>query len=304
LIFPGFNINQNERDHNPMGFYKFLAFILLFVSCNVFDQAEDQPAYVSIQSVRVEDPEGNSFSSHAVLDLWSYLDAKNLGVYPYPSHIACLPENERSNLSFVGGIRENGIASSVSIYPMLNPIEMEIELLPGENYPLDLSFNYRSDVILRLDQGFESAVSLFDFDADEMAETEMIKVTEKSKSGNASGKIVVPDSLEFVEVASSEAFIGIPTDGRSVYLELDYLSEADLFIGVIGYQDEAAETQPLKSYYLGLLPNEEWEKIYVNLTEVMFTSKLKAYRILFRAENNGSGVDEATYLDNLKLLHF
>lgn len=287
-----------------MGFYKFLPIILLFVSCSVFDKAEDQPAYVSIESVRVKNPEGNSFSTHAVVDLWTYLDGTNLGIYPYPSHIACLPEDNHATLSFVAGIRENGIASYVSTYPMLNPIELEMDLFPGENYPLDLTFTYRSDALLRLDQGFETSISLFDFDADELPETNLVKVTEKSKSGNASGKIIVPDSLEFVEVASSEAFIGIPTDGSSVFLELDYLSEADLFVGVIGYQDEAAETQPLKSYYLGLLPNEEWDKIYVNLSEVLFTSELKAYRLLFRVENNGSGGEEVTYLDNLKLLHF
>lgn len=288
-----------------MGFRTILPLILLTLTgCNLLDEPELQPSYLNVETVTVKDPDGNGIVSHAITDLWSYLDGANLGVYPHPTHIACLPQTESSTVSFIAGIRENGIASSVSTYPMMEHLDFEINLEPGVSYPLNPEFRYRSDVIFRFDEGFESTANLFSFDADGDPNSNLLKNSEKSVTGTHSGVLIVPDTVDFVEIATADAYLGVPTDGTSVYLELDYTSEADVFIGLIGYQDAQNLTQPLKSYYLGLIPNEDWQKIYVNLTEPLFDSDLEAYRILIRAENNGTGNVEKVYFDNLKLLHF
>jgi len=287
-----------------MGFRFFIITLFIFTGCGLVDQSESEPAYVIVEDVSVKNPNGSGTVSHDISDLWSFLNGENLGVYPYPSHIACLPAPESNTLSFIGGIRENGIAKSISIYPMLEPLEYQIELTPGENHLINPSFSYRNDVIIRFDEGFESSPDFLSFDADNNIGTKLERDTEYMKTGFASGKLSVPDSLDFVEIATAEAYPSIPVDGSVVYLELDYLSSADIFIGLIGYQDPVLLDQPLKSYYLGLVPVDEWKKIYVNLTEPLFESGLAAYRILIRAENNGDNTEEIVRLDNLKLLHF
>jgi hypothetical protein len=282
----------------------FIFFVFLLGGCSVLDEQEQQPAYIQVEEVTVNNPGGFGQTTHDITDLWSYLDGTNLGVYPYPTHIACLPQNDTVTVGFLAGIRQNGIASSVSIYPMLQPIEKRIVLQAGKEYLLNPVFSYREDVIKRFEAGFEGSSTLFEFDADLNSATQLKKDLSVKRSGDASGLIEVPDSLDFVEVASTEAYIGIPTNGNPVYLELDYLSTANVFIGLIGYQDADNLDQPLKSYYLGLKPSDIWKKIYVNLTEPVFQSDLAAYRVLIRAENRGTGAVEKVNLDNLKLLHF
>lgn len=290
-----------------MGHRFLIILVVLLFGCSVLDDHESQPAYVVIEEVSVNNPDGSGTVTHDIRDLWSYLDGSSLGVYPHPTHIACLPQNETVTVSFIAGIRNNGIAYSISIYPMLDPVEWVLDMKPGENYSYNPVFNYRNNVIKRFETGFESAFGIFEFDADGNASSGIVKDTEIKRSGNASGLIVVPDTtdmLDFVEVATSEAYIGIPTDGTPVYLEIDYRATANLFIGLIGYQDPVNQYQPLKSYYLGLKPTDEWEKIYVNLTEPLLQSDLNGYRILIRAENTEVGNVETVHLDNIKLLHF
>ena len=146
--------------------------------------------------------------------------------------------------------------------------------------------------------------TLFSFDADDNPSTKMISTSTDAISGMHAGLLTVNDSTIFSQVANATILNDIPTSGDAVYLELDYKSEGDLFIGMIGYYDFEANSEELISYYLGLKKTDEWTKIYVNLSSELKISGLPAYRILFRAEYSGSGSEEQILIDNVKLIHF
>jgi hypothetical protein len=277
---------------------------ILFSGCGLIDKPESQPAYIVVDEVKVKLPNSEAFESHDIIDLWSYLDSENLGIFPIPTHIPCLPENEEVTVSFLAGIRSNGIASSVSIYPMLDPVEYKLIMEPGETYAYVPEFKYNEEVKIRFNEGFELSSDLLSYDSDDNPYTNVIKDYEVFRSGSAAGRLDVPDSLDFVEVATADAYPGIPTNGTAVYMELDYMSEADVYIGIIGYENADQLNDPRKTYYLGLKPSAVWKKIYVDLTTPMVQSELAAYRLLFRAENRGSAEVETFRLDNVKLLHF
>ena len=277
---------------------------MLLFSCDLFDQKEAQPTYVEINQVSVKDPAGNSFVTHDIRDIWVYLNGQSLGVFPYPSYIPCLPEQINSELYFIPGIRDNGIASEVTIYPMLDYKVFEQNLVPGETYQFDPVFEYRKDIKIRIDEGFEQSSHSFSFDADDNPSTKMISTSTDAISGMHAGLLTVNDSTIFSQVANATILNDIPTSGDAVYLELDYKSEGDLFIGMIGYYDFEANSEELISYYLGLKKTDEWTKIYVNLSSELKLSGLPAYRILFRAEYSGSGSEEQILIDNVKLIHF
>ena len=271
-------------------------------SCQVEPQSE--PAYIMVDSVSVLKPSGNGYYTHDIRDLWSYLNDTNLGIYPHPTHITCIPEPETNRLTLLAGIRENGIASEVSLYPFLDAYEKEMELKAGNTYMVNPVFTYRKDVVIRFDDAFEDNNHGWKFDADNHPETGLTLSSIEPKSGQSSAYVKIPDSLASVELATSQAYFDVPTDGSAVYFEMDYKGDARLFVGLMGYENANASGTPLVSYYLGLVPRDQWTKIYVNLTSELFNSGLPAYRILMRLEHQETGVTEGIFLDNLKLLHF
>jgi len=273
--------------------------------CRLLDSEEAQPAYLEIEEVSVLDPSGSGIVSHDVTDLWISLDGKTLGIFPYPTYVPCLSEQDQAALiSIIPFIRENGIASSVSQYPLLQHIELLHNFSPGELYPYDPVFRYRNDAVIRFDERFEKSNHIFGFDADNDASTGLFISDEKQKDGAYSGMVETSGLVSTIEIATNEAYTGIPVNGTAVYLEMDYLSSANVFVGLMGYEKLDAGSQALKSYYLGLKPTQEWKKIYVNLTSELANSGLKAYRVLIMVKHGGSSDIERLYLDNLKLLHF
>ena len=287
-----------------MGLRLFITLSIFFTGCQLVDQMESEPAYVLIGEVSVLNPDGNGTATQDVRDLWSYLNDQNLGIYPHPTHITCLPVPGVNKLSLLAGIRENGMASEVSVYPMLEALNYDLEMEAGSNYPINPVFQYRNDLFVRFDEGFEGVNHSWTYDADKNPSTQLKIINTNPKSGQYCAFLEVPDTLAFASVATGQGYVQIPTDGNAVYLELDYRGDCNLFVGLIGYADINAESTPYVSYYLGLKPKEDWTKIYVNLTSELFNSGLKSYRILLRAEHQTPGIPEGVYLDNLKLLHF
>lgn len=52
--------------------------------------------------------------------------------------------------------------------------------------------------------------------------------------GDYSGEIVLTAKANFIEVGNAIALGGLPTDGRSTYLEFQYKSEMEMSIGILG----------------------------------------------------------------------
>jgi len=277
---------------------------LMFFSCSLFDKQEQEPSYIEVNETNVKVPGSETFVSSGIKDVWVFLDGANLGIYSPPTHIACLPQTEIPELSLLGGIRENGIASELVTYPMLLPYTQVKELKAGEILEINPVFEYRNDLFKRFDEGFEIQGHIFTFDADGDENTNLEISSDIKRSGSNSGFMKIDSLIPAVEIASSPPLIGVPDDGSAVYLEIDYLSDANLFVGLIGYEDPEGLSSPLKSFYLGLKPTTEWKKIYINFTSEFVNSALPSYRLVLRAEHSGSTGEERCHIDNVKLLHF
>jgi len=283
-----------------------LTCILLLTSCSVFDSEEIQPAYFKLGDIKVYEPGSTTvLTTHDVRDIWVYLDGESLGIYPYPSHVPVIPRNPESNSSmqFIAGIRENGIASYLELYPFLEFYELNQKILPGNIYEVNPVFKYRNNTLLRFNEGFEHSTQIFGMDLDEDPATGISQTSEMQKTGNYSALLTVNNEHPILESANTSALLNIPVNASSVYLELDYFADQDFYFGMIGY-DETTGNQGIKSYYLGLKENLEWQKIYINLTEEMAASKFDAYRFFFSLQLKSENDTAKVYLDNIKLLHF
>jgi len=280
--------------------------LLFLTSCSIFDPEEIRPAYIKLGGIKVYEP-GTSdiLTTHDVRDIWVYLDGNALGIFPYPGHVPVILENPEENalIQMVAGIRDNGIASYLTLYPFLEFYEMDQNILPGNVYEVNPVFKYRSNSLLRFNEGFEASSNLFSFDLDNDTETKISSTNTVKKSGVYSGHLFVNKEHTKLEAANASPLLNLPTNATSVYMELDYLADQDFYFGIIGY-DETSGSQGFKSYYLGMKKNTSWQKLYINLTEELATSKFDAYRFFFSLQLDTKNESANVYLDNIKLLHF
>ena len=108
------------------------------------------------------------------------------------------------------------------------------------------------------------------------------------------------------EAATNTIFEGLPINNTRVFLEMDYRNDVQFAVGLIGHAINIAEA---KEYFIVLNEREEWNKIYIDLTEILNQSGFNQYQVTMTAvipfENGDFVQDEGNlYFDNMKIVHF
>ena len=109
-------------------------------------------------------------------------------------------------------------------------------------------------------------------------------------------------SIENYFEIESTAFTDIPANGTPVYLEIQYRNEVPFFIGLSG---RSALLPSYKAFPLGLNPSDSWNKVYVNLTDILGAARLDEVRINLGAAlpEGHPGGEAYIWIDNIKLVH-
>ena len=96
-------------------------FVLAFASCNKFEGSQTVPAYIRIDSIKVE---GDYYTYGAntsnITDAWVYVDDQIIGCYELPTTFPILAKGPHK-VSVYGGIQENGRGSARGPYPFYKP---------------------------------------------------------------------------------------------------------------------------------------------------------------------------------------
>ena len=277
-----------------------LAAVVSFTACGLFEDDEEFPVYIHVEEYDVIVENGQGGAHQDISDVWVYSGSDLLGAYPLGVDIPILEDLDRPILLFPG-IRENGIRALPSIHFMLqadtfflNTAELQVDTLK----PV---FRYFDDVDFRWVETFEFTNSLT-WDVDGNTNTRVERTSEKSFTGNYSGRMQVDSENPVAEIATDLLFLDMP-GGRPVYLEMTYQTDHEFSVGLIG---ERLASPFDKVYKLNLNPtNGEWRTIVVNFQDEITFSQFDGYRILFGLfMESGHDSETATvYLDNLKLVH-
>jgi len=60
-----------------------------------------------------------------------------------------------------------------------------------------------------------------------------------------------------------------------------------------------------KSYQLGVVPSSTWNRIYIDLTDVISKQTVEGYKIVIASKiSNSSVLTREILIDNIKLVHF
>jgi hypothetical protein len=85
-----------------------------------------------------------------------------------------------------------------------------------------------------------------------------------------------------------------------VYLEIDYKSSTEFLVGMyINYSQDVVRRD-----LLWVTPKQEWNKIYINLTQTVSESiGAESFKVFLNMRRNEPSLSEEVNFDNIKILY-
>ena len=270
---------------------------LLVSSCALFENFDEQPMFIEINSVAVNPNLQQGTSRHAILDIWPSADGQSIGVFEIPTTFPVLDDDSETQMFYQAGIRRVGQVEDHIIYPFFNRIDINKTFIPDTTIVEDLVFTYRDNTKFRFVESFESQ-HIFVKEVDMDSVTTITIVDDDCAEGNCALIQLTPENPEF-EAATSEAFQDVPLDSSPVYLEMEYKTDVNLSIGL----QSTVNGTDFEQYFVTLTPTDTWNKVYIDMTDILLASDLESYRILIGSLSLLDGPAEVR-VDNIKFLHF
>jgi hypothetical protein len=289
----------------------FSGMLFFFSACDIVNPDESIPAYIHVEPFEMDADYGvEGSASEKITDVWVFAGGQNIGVYDLPATLPILLE-DTSDIRLFPGIKKNGISASPVIYPFYRSFAFSGELEAATIDTIRPQTSYLDDLTFVVNERFDVAHSMkFDIDGNLNTRMEITNTGSEVLEGGGSGKIVLDTTNSLIEVGTLDAFTDLPTTGLPVYLELDYRTDIELAISLVGF-DQTGGSFPGAVLFLN--PQSEWNKVYFDVTDTVTflnDAAISGFRILLAARlpRDGNGnftLDRAVILvDNLKLLHF
>ena len=283
-------------------------FIVLLCSLLFLTTCEDEPApavaYLEVTELLVAAKSDEGTSSAKLNTIWVEQNGQQIGAFSPPCRIPVYA-GENQTLRFIPGISLNGVYSQRNQYEMLKPIEKSWTLEEASTRvisPEVLTFEYNPTYSLMVIEDFDG-IGL-NYNKTIQSDTSLLITSDTSEVfshpgelPNKSGKFVLPP-VSLGEFKTLQAFV-LPKYGANVWLEVNYKTDVALTFGITANEI----LQSAKTPVVTLFPNEEWNKVYINLvTEVSGYPNALDYNLFFGSINTTD--DTATVLiDNIKLLY-
>jgi hypothetical protein len=279
----------------PVTLVVVLIAFLLASSCNK-GPTGGIPFYLKMDTAVVTAPPHVSASSNTqgIQDVWVTAGSGNLGAYELPCQFPVLLGD--SVLFVVSpGVWESGQSGSPVVYPLMNPDVFTLGATPGKIYTHVPTFTYKAGDTIMFNEDFEVSS---DYNSN------MTRTSDSAKYGHSCGRITVGPNDSSV-TACQQAYLGgaapYPlTPGQEIWVELDYKANVPLWSGIIAhFNDGSTDSIQL----LLLLPQSNWTKVYLKLSETVGNEGAVNYNLFFQGVNPSGFAGGSAYLDNIRLIH-
>jgi len=295
-------MNKNYRhilQFLPLSF----AFVLLASGCAKTSVTEI-PSYIKIDTISINVTSLQGSASQKISDTWVYADNDLIGGFELPKKFPVLKSGS-TLLSIYAGIILNGIKETRAPYPFYQQINKTVTLEREKVTDLGhLTFSYAEGTKFAWLEDFEQ--SNLTIDSTSRSEVNLVRTYLPElasafpyETNKYAAKVVIPsDSLVF-ECASHESY-KLPTDGTSVFLEMNYKSNNAFTVGLFINGDVSSQRSVLV-----INPSNNWNKIYINLTPTLSSSSTaSSFRVFITAMKSTDEANAVIMFDNIKLLHF
>lgn len=284
--------------------------ILFFSSCEVINPSEEIPSYLRIDSISFIDSTNNNLpvklNSQKIVDAWVFIDGQLQGTYELPTTFPVLMEGTHK-ISIYPGVLIDGIAATRSIYSFFHVYEKNITFQKEKVDTIrPVSSYYTSRVNYPSEGGFpedfEAPGNAFRTGTNSKVDT-IIKTSEDSLvfDGNFSGMFLLDTSKNYLLLETIKKYT-LPGRGVAVYLELNFRTNTELRVGM--YAESNLNPQITDVPLINLNPtNNEWKKVYINLTDEVSSITNSRFKIYFQATHNTLLNESKIVLDNIRLIH-
>ncbi|MBK6931013.1 MAG: hypothetical protein IPH12_09100 [Saprospirales bacterium] len=281
-----------------------LPLLLLLAACQ--DEEEPIPAYLRIEPFSVNAVGGAGWQK--ITEGWLYADDVFLGGYSLPATVPVLADGDVDVLVFPG-VKENGQTQTPALYPFLERYSAKVTLRPAETKAIQPVTAYDAGVILPwpVERGsFNNAPIVL-----ENRDTDTANFFVLTTNGAFEGRSVLleVDTAHAILEIATEQVANLPASAeRQVWLEMHYRNDLPFQLWLLGTTGSSSNelSQPVYQFSV----SENWNKIYLNLTDFLIALQQEKHRLFFRVvlSKNANGNYDQTQgkvlLDNIRLLHF
>lgn len=284
----------------------FVAFTLMiaFSSCRKFEGDQTIPAYLRIDSARLQtDYFQFGSNTHKITDSWVYVNDQLIGAFEHPAVFPVLARGT-NKLEIRPGIKLNGISATRVPYPFYRPyIIPDFEFFEDSIVSASPDFVYYDNTLMPWKEDFEDvSISL---EKTSRSDTTIRKTLPNdpnaftSEHSAFSGFIHLKQAVQTFQIATSNSF-ALPGLGRPVFLEIDYKCDKPFGVGLIVEEFGTITFLPL----VIVNTSETWNKIYINLgPNISLHSSSARFKPYFEASLDADEEEARFYFDNIKLLH-
>ncbi|MGL5888345.1 MAG: hypothetical protein ACRC3B_00590 [Bacteroidia bacterium] len=261
----------------------------------MFDKTEEIPSYLRVSGVSLTTFTGQGSSSHAISDVWVFMDGELIGAFEVPCNIPILAEGTHSFL-IRAGIKMNGTATTRAIYPSYKGWEGDITLTRGQAVSVSPNFQYFPGTEFVWLEDFDQAgTSYTDSGAVVLDVFHLVSDPTLVFEGPRSGYSLL-DTDSFDMFIRSPFFPGLFPASSFVYLELNYRCNQPFTIGVMTKQFEYRSVAVVNA-------NENWGKIYINLTDALNQApSSNGYSFFITMRKPDDMAESFIYIDNIKVV--
>ncbi len=269
-------------------------------SCSLFESDEISPTTIQLQPFEFNVTPGQGTAMNRITEVWVYANNKFLGAFTPPVNIYYL-ESGPTTFNFKPGIRNNGILVDAITYPIFSDYSINLEAAPGAVFEVNPNTAYRPEATFSLNVDFEFNNPFTD-NHDTVAASNVLRSSVDVFEGDYAGQITMSEEASFIEVGHDLPLLNLPKDGTPIYLEMRYKSEIEMSIGLLGTN---LGGESFTNFFYLVNPKDEWNMLYIDLTELIQASDLPSYKILFRSlyPNNPTKEEYNIFLDNIKVVH-
>lgn len=281
--------------------FAFLA-VLALSACDVFDKEETIPSFILINSADLVTDLDQGANTNGIVDATVFADGVFVGTFELPAVVPIL-QNGQATITVAAGVKNNGLSQDRIIYPFYNFTVREINLIPDAKIPFTadttVTFAYFDNILNFEIEDFEDVGSdLIPFDESNAFINRSNDVPEIPAMGESLEITLTPDSTVFY-VATNWALQNLPK-GNNMYFEIDFKGDHPLEIGILALNSTTVQ----KVFALGILPTNEWTKVYVDLTnEISQQVNTNNFAIYLESRSSPFDGEKRIYIDNLKFVY-
>lgn len=278
----------------------FLALALLgssYTSCDLINPEEQIPSYLKIDSISLSVTSGQGTNDHNIVDAWVFENEQLIGIFELPAVVPIL-KNGESDIRIRGGIKLNGQVATRIPYLYTEDFQQTIELFSDSQVVVNPTIDFHGWVTFKWLEDFEGVgLSLA---STAVSDSEPVRVDEDEAYQGKSLKLALNENQTIFECKTGLAY-DLPGGGVPIILEFTYRSNHSCVVGLFSRDQGGTFQVPI----IVLNPSEEWNHIYVNLTDIISSNSAfidhQPFFGFIRDENHEG--EAFVILDNIRMLH-